>query len=464
MLVALTALALAVLAGAQDACGPAYANSGATATLLSDPDADFCAFTAASDLASPRGLIVVGDAAIVVEISKGSRKISAHHFPNPTATSFQSTTVLDANGIEPNLNHGIAYYGGYLYASSETTVYRWAWNGDRASLPLDAATQQVVIVSMPTLADSSVNRHRTRTLLFSDSGDLYVSVGSEKIDDTDPDPFRARILKYPSAVLGGTSVEWTTGESVALGTRNAVAIGLRGTTLYSVDNGQGEIIDDRFGGNITPDHPAERINRHDVSGRFFGYPYCWTVGAGAPNALLPPTLSQVLYNGFLGTGTVYSPSDFGVNAPDSNVNQAFCDSGVEAPIGILPAHSAALGLLFQKAPLPGAPYAFPAKWAGSAFVFEHGSFDRLVPVGYRVKLLEMNGSGDIVAQKPFMFRADRDEFADSKLNNKGKRSPGNGFRPVTGDWLPDGSMVFSSDKSDELIVVRAFIDEGCEEE
>lgn len=103
------------------------------------------------------------------------------------------------------------------------------------------------------VGDPSVNRHKTRTLLFNDAGDLFVSVGSEAIDDTDPDAYRSRILSYPQSGLGGDPIVWTAGASFAVGTRNAVAIGLRNGVLYSVDNGQGEIIDDRFGGNLTPD-------------------------------------------------------------------------------------------------------------------------------------------------------------------------------------------------------------------
>lgn len=134
---------------------------------------------------------------------------------------------------------------------SHPAVYRWAWDGDRGSLPLSGS--QTVIVGLP-VGNPDVNRHTTRTLLFDDAGDLFVSVGSAAIDDTDPDAFRARILKYPASSLGGESVAWTTGASYAIGTRNAVAIGLTDSTLYSVDNGLGELVDERFGGNITPDH------------------------------------------------------------------------------------------------------------------------------------------------------------------------------------------------------------------
>lgn len=103
------------LAFGQD-CGPAYTSAGIEATTF---DGDFCAFTVQSDLGKPRGVIVVGDTVLVVEAQDGANKISAHWFEGPSSLTLESMTVIDANGIQ--LNHGIAYYGGFLYASSETT-------------------------------------------------------------------------------------------------------------------------------------------------------------------------------------------------------------------------------------------------------------------------------------------------------------------------------------------------------
>lgn len=450
------------LAGAQS-CGPAYTSAGVEAATLND---DYCAFSVKSDLQRPRGVIAVGETVVVVEASENANKISAHWFPDEDSLTFESMTVVDSSDIVPELNHGVAYYGGFLYASSETTVFRWAWDGERESLPLGRETRETVIVDMP-VGNPSANRHRTRTLLFNDEGDLFVSVGSEAIDDTDPDAYRARILQYSASKLGGEAIHWTTGTSFAIGTRNAVAIGMRNNVLHSADNGQGEIIDDRFGGNLTPDHPAERINRHDFALQFFGYPYCWTVGSPR-NDLLPATGSQVLYSGFLDSAAEYNPGMFGSRRKTEVVNQQFCDTQVEAPIAILPAHSAPLGLLFYKKSqlLPGAPFAFPDKYEGSGLVFEHGSFDREVPVGYQVSLLEMDEAGAVIDQRPFLYRADgQAAFADPVPTGSGVNGgtrPGNGFRPVTGAWLPDGSLVLSSDASNELIVLRYL--GSCEED
>lgn len=151
---------------------------------------------------------------------------------------------------------------------------------------------------------------------------------------------------------------------------------------------------------------------------------------------------------------------FGSRRKTEVVDQQFCDTQVQAPIALLPAHSAPLGLLFYKhSPVPPAsPYAFPQDMDGHGLVFEHGSFDRAAPVGYRVSVLQMDAAGAVTGQRPLLFRAgDRAEFADPVPTGSGANGgtrPGRGFRPVAGAWHPDGSLILSSDASDELIAVR----------
>ena len=87
------------------------------------------------------------------------------------------------------LNHGIAIDGGYLYASSASTVYRWPYTaGDRQ--PLGAG--EAVVTGLPS------DGHSTRTLVFDASGRLYVSIGSD--ENVDNDSSRARIVRCASAL------------------------------------------------------------------------------------------------------------------------------------------------------------------------------------------------------------------------------------------------------------------------
>lgn len=61
-----------------------------------------------------------------------------------------------------NLNHGIVLHQGFLYASSDTIVYRWQVNDVFETI----SEQEVVINNM-----SSGGNHRTRTLVFDDQGE-----------------------------------------------------------------------------------------------------------------------------------------------------------------------------------------------------------------------------------------------------------------------------------------------------
>lgn len=91
----------------------------------------------------------------------------------------------------PNLNHGLSYGCGYLYASSATTVYRWSF--DESTLSVTGAEEQVVTGLPPA-------GHITRTLLVHPSCVyLYLSVGSGA--DVDVNSDRARVLRFQISML-----------------------------------------------------------------------------------------------------------------------------------------------------------------------------------------------------------------------------------------------------------------------
>lgn len=151
------------------------------------------------------------------------------------------------------LNHGIAYYDGYLYCSTPTTVYRWPYN---ASAPDGAITTpaQAVITDMPPTG------HVTRTLVFDAQGYLYVNIGSgTNVDATD---WRSRVVRFSPAQYGGsTSVSWTSGQVFARGTRNEVALCFDDLgRLWGVENGVDDLTRADLGGDIHNENPGEEIN------------------------------------------------------------------------------------------------------------------------------------------------------------------------------------------------------------
>lgn len=80
--------------------------------------------------------------------------------------------IVDGAGL--GLNHGIAFYGGYLYASNPTTVFRWPYTPGSFQL-LNQNTRQTVIQGIP-----SVQGHSTRTLAFDRQGSILRKFRNEQ--------------------------------------------------------------------------------------------------------------------------------------------------------------------------------------------------------------------------------------------------------------------------------------------
>ena len=112
----------------------------------------FCAWHWAVDLGQPRGIIVDGNGDVLV-LARADGAVVLLHDDDADGVSGDGERVMLAS--ESGLSHGLALDGGYLYASSATTVYRWDYAGDRA--PLGDA--EVVIDGMPG------GGHSTRTLV-----------------------------------------------------------------------------------------------------------------------------------------------------------------------------------------------------------------------------------------------------------------------------------------------------------
>jgi hypothetical protein len=112
--------------------------------------------------------------------------------------------ILDQRRIvatAPALNHGLAIHQNYLYASSDSHVYRWPY--DPVAVNVTGA-METVIYNMNAYRDPEENgttntdevrgNHVTRTLMFDAQDRLLVSVGS--IGNIDSSSFRSRIRRF----------------------------------------------------------------------------------------------------------------------------------------------------------------------------------------------------------------------------------------------------------------------------
>eukprot|EP01113_Clastostelium_recurvatum_P039631 TRINITY_DN6067_c0_g1_i11.p1 TRINITY_DN6067_c0_g1~~TRINITY_DN6067_c0_g1_i11.p1 ORF type:complete len:484 (-),score=54.82 TRINITY_DN6067_c0_g1_i11:1311-2549(-) len=305
-----------------------------------------------SSVNDPRGLFV--DSTNTLLISDGGRILGMKDVNNDGLFSDDERWVVAS---APGLNHGITVHDGYLYASSDTTVFRWAYtDGSRSPL----GTSQTVLNGMPT------GGHGTRTIVFDSEGALYISVGS--LANVDPNSNRARVVKCAldfGANPPAMPYSWLLCSVWADGTRNEV--GLRFDPLgrlWGVENGVDNLNRVDMGGNIKQTNPGEEINLFDRPGAFYGYPYCWSEGV----------LASSMAEGATAQWSMTSGGGSGMNS------DVWCKntSNVVKPKAVMPAHTAPLDLLFHTSP------SFPVNFTKSLLISQHGSWNANPGVGSEV--------------------------------------------------------------------------------
>ena len=201
------------------------------------------------------------------------------------------------------------------------------------------AVRELVIGNLPSGAD-----HVSRTIGFSLTGQMYVSVGSSCNACQESDSRRAAIVEYDAnGTLAGVFAD---------GLRNAVGFVFHPDTgeIWATENGR-----DYLGDDLPPDEI--NIVR---AGRDYGWPYC-----------------------------------YGKRVPDPQYNNTGRCSATEESLHDMQAHSAPLGLRFIDSPQ------FPAEWQGDLLVAFHGSWNRSVPTGYKIVRLEVEGDR-IVGEEDFI--------------------------------------------------------------
>jgi glucose/arabinose dehydrogenase len=207
--------------------------------------------------------------------------------------------------------------------------------------------------------------HGLRYIGFGPDGRLYVSLGSP-CNICEPQGMEGTILRVGPDGSGR--------ETVATGIRNSVGFDWDpgSHVLFFTDNGA-----DLMGDNRPPDE----LNAIRRNGGWYGFPYFGGTERLTGYANRQPPREQI------------------------------------PPVFNFPAHVATLGVHFYTGGM------FPAEYRGSAFVAEHGSWNRSVPDGYQVVMVRFR-DGRPVGQEPF--------------------ATGLG-RPVDVKELPDGSLAISAD-------------------
>jgi glucose/arabinose dehydrogenase len=280
----------------------------------------FCAFSFPIVIDRPRSVLALPGGSDLLALERGTESVVLLQDTDDDGVPDARRTVATAS----SLNHGMAVNDGYLYASSDTTVYRWPWDGESFT-----GSEQIVINNVNADGNGGAPQgHKTRTLEFDSLGWFYVSVGSD--ENVDLNSFRSRIRRFDmtNATL---PIDFLTGEVFADGIRNAVAMAHdKHGVLWAADTGADNLQREDLGGNITNDNPAEELLRIPEEGLNFGYPFCFTeyrldepYGLGRGTAWAWPS--------FLAAGnmtdedcrTVYSQADVAMQAHSTPLGIAF---------------------------------------------------------------------------------------------------------------------------------------------
>ncbi len=208
--------------------------------------------------------------------------------------------------------HGLAFYNGILYVAEETKVSKYNFNEKTLKAEFEKK-----LFDLP-----AGGRHFTRSLVFDNKGNLYVSLGSTCDTCVEKNPFISTVLTSNSE-----------GEGLRIfssGLRNAVFLAVNPNTqkVWATEMGRD------FLGDETPPDEINILN----NGENYGWPYCY--------------------------------SDKLIDKTFPTKNKSFCEKTI-APFFKVPAHSAPLGLAF----MPG---------SNDLLVAYHGSWNRSIPTGYKI--------------------------------------------------------------------------------
>jgi glucose/arabinose dehydrogenase len=270
-----------------------------------------------------------------------------------------------------NLPNGVAYRDGSLYVAEVNRVLEFPDIESRLTNP---PVPRVVSDRFP-----SDRAHGWKFIRFGPDGKLYVPVGAPCNVCERSDPRYATITRMNP---DGSNLE-----VYARGVRNTVGFDWHPVTkeLWFTDNGR-----DWMGDDIPPDE----LNHAPEGGLHFGFPYL-----------------------------------HGRDIRDPEYWKRRTRDDFRTPARELGPHVAALGMIFYTGTL------FPEEYRNQIFIAEHGSWNRSVPIGYRITLVRLQGNRAISYEV----------FAEGWL--EGERAWG---RPVDLLQLPDGSLLVSDDRANAI--------------
>ena len=310
---------------------------------------------------------------------------------------------------------GMAIKNGYLYASSNTDIYRYRL--DENYRVLDIKSPEHIVTGLIERGE-----HESKSIALDNDGNIYVNIGaysnSCQVKDRekgspamDPCPIldsAGGIWKFKADVLNQT---YKNGVHYAKGIRNTVGLDWNTQTnsLFVMQHGRDQLHDlfpNLYSYKESAELPAEEMFQIS-EGKSYGWPYCYYDEFQNKKVLAPE------YGG-----------------DGKKVGRC---ANAENPVIAFPGHMAPNGLLFYKGNM------FPSRYKNGAFVAFHGSWNRAPEPqkGYFVVFVPFengkpSGKWEIFA----------DNFAGVNL----VKSPGQAkHRPCGLAEGPDGSLYVTDD-------------------
>jgi len=300
------------------------------------------------DLGRARHLVVAANGDIFVKLDKlkDGKGIYRLHDSNGDGKPDQVT------GFGNYIGTGITIKNGYLYASSNTEVYRYKI--DEKTGKVDEASQQKIVTGL-----WDKHQHESKSLTLDNDGNIYVNIGAPSNDCQVQDRTKGSPGQDPCPILDSAGGIWqfkadqlnqsyATGVRYATGLRNVVGLDWNNEVneLYVMQHGRDmlfqfypEMYDQKAGA----ENPAEEMFRIK-KGADCGWPYCYFDNDKKAKLLNPE------YGG------------------DRN-KVGRCEEKTKSVMQF-PGHLAPNGLLFYTGDK------FPAKYKNGAFIAFHGSWNR----------------------------------------------------------------------------------------
>jgi glucose/arabinose dehydrogenase len=369
----------------------------------------FHAVKLVTDLGRARHLVAAanGDVFVKLEKLKDGKGIYRLHDSNGDGKADEIT------GFGNYVGTGIAIKNGYLYASSNSEVFRYKI--DERQGKVDDASEEKIVTG---LVDRG--QHNSKSIVLDNNGNIYVNIGAPSNACQVQDRTKGSPGQDPCPILetaGGiwqfkadkANQSYAEGVRYATGLRNVVGLDWNTAVnqLYVMQHGRDmlyQFYPDLFDSKSGAENPAEEMFRLK-KGSDCGCPYCYYDNDKKENLLNPE------YGG-------------------DRSKTGRCEDK-EKSIIQFPGHLAPNGLLFYTG------NQFPGKYKNGAFVAFHGSWNRAPEpqAGYFVVFVPFKDG--LPSGKWEVFA---DGFAGSNINRAK-------YRPCGLAQGPDGSLYISDDNN-----------------